>query len=188
MVDGIDIKDITLKSLRENIGYVPQESFLFSATIKENIGFAFDEEVNEEKIIEAAKLSELYTNVIEFPNKFDTILGERGVTLSGGQKQRTSIARAIIKSPGILILDDSLSAVDTQTEEKILDNLKDIMKSRTTIIISHRISTIKNADEIIVLDDGEIVQKGTHDELVKSEGIYKDIYEKQLLEDRIQNL
>lgn len=187
-VDGININDITLKSLRENIGYVPQESFLFSTSIKENIGFAFDEEVKEEKILEAAKLSELYSNVIEFPQKFDTILGERGVTLSGGQKQRTSIARAIIKSPGILILDDSLSAVDTQTEEKILENLNEIMKSRTTIIISHRISTIKNADEIIVLDDGEIVQRGTHDELVKNEGIYKDIYEKQLLEDRIQNL
>ncbi|SCG83096.1 ABC transporter related [Proteiniborus sp. DW1] len=187
-VDGINIKDITLKSLRENIGYVPQESFLFSTTIRDNIGFAFEDEVREEKIIEAAKLSELYSNVIEFPQKFDTILGERGVTLSGGQKQRTSIARAIIKSPGILILDDSLSAVDTQTEEKILENLNEIMKSRTTIIISHRISTIKNADEIIVLDDGKIVQRGTHDELVKNAGIYKDIYEKQLLEDRIQNL
>ncbi len=187
-VDGANIKDIALKSLRENIGYVPQESFLFSTTISGNIGFAFDEEVEEEKIVKAAKLSELYSNVIEFPQKFDTILGERGVTLSGGQKQRTSIARAIIKSPGILILDDSLSAVDTQTEEKILENLDEIMSSRTTIIISHRISTIKNADEIIVLDNGEIVQRGTHDELVEYEGIYKDIYEKQLLEDRIQNL
>ncbi|WP_352418860.1 ABC transporter ATP-binding protein [Proteiniborus sp.] len=188
LIDGVNVKDITLKSLRENIGYVPQESFLFSTTIKENIGFAFDEEVEEEKVFKAAKLSELYTNVIEFPEKFDTILGERGVTLSGGQKQRTSIARAIIKNPGILILDDSLSAVDTQTEEKILDNLKEIMKSRTTIIISHRISTIKNADEIIVLDNGEIAQRGTHDELSEQNGIYKNIYEKQLLEERIQNL
>lgn len=189
LIDGVNVKDITIKSLRENVGYVPQESFLFSTTIKGNIGFAFDEEVQEEeKIMEAAKLSELYSNVIEFPEKFDTILGERGVTLSGGQKQRTSIARAIIKNPGILILDDSLSAVDTQTEEKILENLKEIMKSRTTIIISHRISAIKNADEIIVLDNGEIAQRGTHDELLEHDGIYKHIYEKQLLEEKIQNL
>lgn len=188
LIDGIDIKDISLKSLRENIGYVPQESFLFSTTIKENIGFSFEEELNEDKIIHASKLSELYSNVIEFPDKFNTILGERGVTLSGGQKQRTSIARAIIKNPGILILDDSLSAVDTQTEEKILKNLKEIMKSRTTIIISHRIPTIKNADEIIVLDNGEIVERGTHDDLIKVNGIYSNIYEKQLLEERIQSL
>lgn len=187
-VDGFNIRDVTLKSLRENIGYVPQENFLFSTSISGNIGFAFDEKVEEEKVIKAAKLSELYSNVIEFPEKFDTILGERGVTLSGGQKQRTSIARAIIKNPGILILDDSLSAVDTQTEEKILENLKGIMKSRTTIIISHRISTIKNADEIIVLDDSKIAERGTHDELLKYDGIYKNIYEKQLLEERIQNL
>ncbi len=187
-VDGIDVKEITLKSLRENVGYVPQESFLFSTTIKENIAFAFDEEVEEEKIMKAAKFSELYANVIEFPEKFETILGERGVTLSGGQKQRTSIARAIIKNPGILILDDSLSAVDTQTEERILENLKEIMESRTTIIISHRISTIKNANEIIVLDNGEIAERGTHDELLEYDGIYKNIYEKQLLEERIQNL
>jgi len=188
LIDGINIKDITLKSLRENIGYVPQENFLFSTTIRENISFAFEEKIEEEKIIKAAKLSELYSNVIEFPEKFDTVLGERGVTLSGGQKQRTSIARAIIKNPGILVLDDSLSAVDTQTEEKILENLKEFMKTRTTIIISHRISTIKNADEIIVLDNGEIVQRGTHDQLIEHEGIYKSIYEKQLLEDKIQNL
>ncbi|MFA5524095.1 MAG: ABC transporter ATP-binding protein [Tissierellales bacterium] len=188
LVDGVNIKDISIKSLRENTGYVPQESFLFSTTIRDNIGFTFENELVEEKIIEAAKLSELYSNVLEFPQKFDTILGERGVTLSGGQKQRTSIARAIVKSPGILILDDSLSAVDTETEEKILGNLDEIMESRTTIIISHRISTLKSADEIIVLDEGEIVQRGTHDELLKNEGIYKGIYEKQLLEDRIQNL
>ncbi|WIV10488.1 ABC transporter ATP-binding protein [Proteiniborus sp. MB09-C3] len=188
LIDGVNIRDVTLKSLRENVGYVPQESFLFSTTIKGNIGFAFDEEVEDERIVEAAKLSELYSNILDFPEQFDTILGERGVTLSGGQKQRTSIARAIIKSPGILILDDSLSAVDTQTEEKILENLNEIMESRTTIIISHRISTIKNANEIIVLDNGEIAQRGTHDELLENEGIYKNIYEKQLLEDRIQNL
>ena len=151
-------------------------------------GYSDISDKTREKIIKAAKLSELYSNVIEFPEKFDTVLGERGVTLSGGQKQRTSIARAIIKNPGILVLDDSLSAVDTQTEEKILENLKKFMKTRTTIIISHRISTIKNADEIIVLDNGEIVQRGTHDQLIEHEGIYKSIYEKQLLEDKIQNL
>lgn len=188
LVDGNDIKNISLTALRENIGYVPQESFLFSTTLSENIGFSFEEKAEKERIIEAAKLSELYNNVIEFPEGFNTILGERGVTLSGGQKQRTSIARAIIKNPGILILDDSLSAVDTQTEEKILENLKEIMKSRTTIIISHRISTIKNADEIIVLDNGEIVERGKHEELVEISGIYKNIYEKQLLEEKIQNL
>ncbi|SDY61381.1 ATP-binding cassette, subfamily B [Proteiniborus ethanoligenes] len=188
LVDGNDLKNISLITLRENIGYVPQESFLFSTSISENIGFSFEEEIDEERIIKASRLSELYNNVVEFPQGFNTILGERGVTLSGGQKQRTSIARAIIKYPGILILDDSLSAVDTQTEERILENLREIMKSRTTIIISHRISTIKNADEIIVLDNGEIVERGKHEVLVGLGGIYKNIYEKQLLEDKIQNL
>ncbi|TAH63522.1 MAG: ABC transporter ATP-binding protein [Gottschalkiaceae bacterium] len=188
LVDGNDLKNISLTTLRENIGYVPQESFLFSTSISENIGFSFEKRVEEERIIKASRLSELYNNVVEFPQGFNTILGERGVTLSGGQKQRTSIARAIIKYPGILILDDSLSAVDTQTEERILENLREIMKSRTTIIISHRISTIKNADEIIVLDNGEIVERGKHEVLVGLGGIYKNIYEKQLLEDKIQNL
>ncbi|MGF7056556.1 ABC transporter ATP-binding protein [Brassicibacter mesophilus] len=187
LVDGIDINKIPLKILRENIGYVSQDSFLFSNTIKENIAFAFEDTISDEEIINAAKAAELYDNVMEFPDKFDTMLGERGVTLSGGQKQRTAIARSIIKKPSILILDDSLSAVDTQTEEKILNSLKDIMNTCTTILIAHRISTIKNADEIIVLDDGNIVERGTHEELIEIKGIYNDIYEKQLLEEKLNN-
>jgi len=187
LIDDIDINKIPLKTLRESIGYVSQESFLFSSTIRDNIAFAFEDKVSEDEIIRAAKTAELYDNIMNFPDKFDSMLGERGVTLSGGQKQRTAIARAIIKKPSILILDDSLSAVDTQTEEKILNNLKDIMKSCTTIVIAHRISTLKNADEIIVLDDGDIIERGTHEELLDLKGVYNDIYEKQLLEEKLIN-
>ncbi|MGO1470521.1 MAG: ABC transporter ATP-binding protein, partial [Tissierella sp.] len=181
-IDGINIKDISLKSLRENIGYVPQDNFLFSETIKSNISFAFDEEPPIEEIYSSARDAEIYNNIIEFPKGFDTILGERGVTLSGGQKQRTSIARALIKKPSVLILDDSLSAVDTATEESILNNLDKIDNDVTKIIISHRISTIQSANEIIFLDDGKIKERGTHDKLLKLNGLYKDLYEKQLLE------
>ncbi|MDR7857297.1 ABC transporter ATP-binding protein [Tissierella sp.] len=185
--DNIDIKEISLKSLRENIGYVPQDNFLFSSTIEANIGFGFDESTSYDKVIEAAQLAEVYDNIIEFPNQFQTILGERGVTLSGGQKQRTSIARAIIKEPSVLVLDDSLSAVDTETEENILKNLGKIMNTRTTIIISHRISTVKNCDEIIFLSDGKIVERGTHSYLLALNGLYADLYEKQLLEEKLIN-
>ena len=185
--DNIDIKEISLKSLRENIGYVPQDNFLFSSTIESNIGFGFDESTSYDKVIKAAKLAEVYDNIIEFPNQFQTILGERGVTLSGGQKQRTSIARAIIKEPSVLVLDDSLSAVDTETEENILKNLDKIMNTRTTIIISHRISTVKNCDEIIFLSDGKIVERGTHSYLLSLNGLYADLYEKQLLEEKLVN-
>lgn len=183
--DGVDIKELSLNSLRSNIGYVPQDNFLFSTTISENIGFAFDEEVSILKIHEAAQMAEVYDNIIDFPNGFNTILGERGVTLSGGQKQRTSIARAIAKKPAIMILDDSLSSVDTETEEKILNNLKTIMKDTTTIIISHRISTVKDCDEIIYLKEGSIVEQGNHNELLSLNGFYKDLNEKQLLEEKI---
>ncbi|CAK7008385.1 ABC transporter ATP-binding protein [uncultured Tissierella sp.] len=187
LFDDIDIKNLSLKSLRENIGYVPQDNFLFSTTIEENIGFSFENSISHDRVIHAAILAEVYDNILEFPNDFQTILGERGVTLSGGQKQRTSIARAIIKEPSVLILDDSLSSVDTQTEEKILKNLKNFMNTRTTIIISHRISTVKNCDEIIFLADGEIAERGTHDFLISLNGLYSDLYEKQLLEEKIVN-
>ncbi|NLK43772.1 MAG: ABC transporter ATP-binding protein [Tissierellia bacterium] len=186
-VDDIPIKNLTLKSLRENIGYVPQDNFLFSTSIEENIGFSFEENLRREKIVKAAQLAEIYDNIINFPDGFDTVLGERGVTISGGQKQRTSIARALIKEPSILILDDSLSSVDTETEEKILNNLKSIMKDRTTIIISHRISTVKDCNEIIVIDEGEIAERGSHDYLLGQNGIYAELNEKQLLEEKIIN-
>lgn len=186
LIDGIDIKKLKLKELRNNIAYVPQDNFLFSTTIKDNIGFAFDDEISLENVIEAAKIANVYEDIMEFPEGFDTVLGERGVTLSGGQKQRVSIARAIIKSSPILVLDDSLSSVDTETEEKILNNLKNLTTTKTTILISHRISTVKNADQIIVLDEGKIVEKGNHNSLLKLNGIYNDLYEKQLLEEKIK--
>jgi len=185
LIGGHDINHIPLRTLRESIGYVPQDNFLFSTTIKDNIAFS-NFQMDLEKVSKAAKLAHVYDNILEFPLKFDTILGERGVTLSGGQKQRVSIARAIAKDPKILILDDSLSAVDTKTEEKILEGLKQVMKSRTSIIIAHRISTIKDADEIIVLDEGSIVERGTHQELISLNGLYCSIYQKQLLEEKLE--
>lgn len=184
-IGGMDINDIPLKELRTNIGYVPQDNFLFSVSIKDNIAFS-DTSMHEETIENAAKIAQVYDNIMDFPEKFNTILGERGVTLSGGQKQRVSIARAIAKNPKIIILDDALSAVDTKTEEKILEGLKEIMKSKTSIIIAHRISTIKDADEIIVLADGQIAERGTHKELVGMKGLYDNIYKKQLLEEKIE--
>jgi len=188
LLDGVNIKDIRIHCLRENIGYVPQDNFLFSTTISENIAFAFDENIPNRDILEAAKKAEVYDNIINFPDKFDTVLGERGVTLSGGQKQRISIARALIKNSPILILDDSLSSVDTETEEKILNNLKTVTDKKTAIIISHRISTVKNSDEIIVIDDGEIIERGNHESLLNLNGLYKDIYDKQLLEEKIESI
>lgn len=181
-----DIGTIPLKTLRESIGYVPQDNFLFSTTIRDNIAFS-DVSMDMDRVEQAAKFAHVYDNIMEFPLKFDTMLGERGVTLSGGQKQRVSIARAIAKDPKILILDDSLSAVDTKTEEKILEGLKEVMKNRTSIIIAHRISTLKEADEIIVLDEGTIVEQGTHQELVAMNGLYNSIYQKQLLEEKLEN-
>lgn len=185
-IDGIEIKKIPLKILRESIGIVPQESFLFSNTIEKNISYSKDE-VNSEEVIRSSKIAGLYNDVVNFPGGFNTILGERGITLSGGQKQRTSIARAIYKKPEILLLDDSLSAVDTKTEEEILEELKKIMSSRTSILISHRISTIKNANNIIVISGSEIKEEGTHNELISLGGIYSDLYKKQLLEEEIKD-
>ncbi len=187
LIDNINIKDFTIESLRNNIAYIPQDNFLFSRSIKDNIEFSLeDNNDNIVKVHEAAKFAEVYDNIIAFPEGFDTILGERGVTLSGGQKQRVSIARAIIKNAKILIFDDSFSSVDTNTEEKILNNIANLKNRRTNIIISHRISTIKNADKILVVDDGEIIQFGNHESLLnETNGFYSYLYEKQLLEDEI---
>lgn len=185
-IDGYGIKEFPLEILRKNIGYVPQDNFLFSTTIKENIAFGVDNYTDDD-IKKAAESSQILDNILDFPMQFDTVIGERGVSLSGGQKQRVSIARALIKNPSILILDDSLSAVDTKTEEAILKQLEEIMNNRTSIIISHRISTIKNADEIIMLDDGEIIERGKHEELLEKQGSYYELYQKQLLEEMIAN-
>ncbi|MEY8860976.1 ABC transporter ATP-binding protein [Tenacibaculum singaporense] len=184
LMDGKDIKACNLYDIRNQIGFVPQEPFLFSDTIENNIKFG-KEDATEEEIIEAAKNAVIHDNIIDFKQGYKTILGERGVTLSGGQKQRTSIARAIIKDPKILIFDDCLSAVDTETEERILSNLERVSSDKTTIIISHRVSSAKNADKIIVLNEGKIIQQGIHNQLVKQEGYYKELYEQQLLEKEI---
>jgi ATP-binding cassette subfamily B multidrug efflux pump len=182
LVDGHDIKAVTLNDFRDQIGFVPQEVFLFSDTIKNNIAFGLNE-VTDEEIESASRNSAVYENIIGFEHKFETMLGERGITLSGGQKQRVSIARALIKNPKLLIFDDCLSAVDTRTEEEILGNLSRVMNGKTSILIAHRISTIKNADKIIVLQDGEIREQGTHNELVKLHGIYEEMFNNQLLEE-----
>jgi len=185
-INGMNVKRIQKKSLRTNIGYVPQEVFLFSDTIASNIAFGNKSgQSNNEEVQAAAKQAAVYDNIIQFKNGFDTVIGERGITLSGGQKQRISIARAIINNPEILIFDDCLSAVDTRTEEAILSNLKEIMNAKTSIIISHRISSIKNADYIIVLDKGLISEKGTHSELINDTGYYSTTFEKQLLEEKM---
>ena len=180
-VDGIPITQLNLDSLRSAIGFVPQDPFLFSDTISNNIRFG-REDASKEEITTAAQNAVVHDNILEFKDQYNTVLGERGVTLSGGQKQRVSIARAIIKNPKILIFDDCLSAVDTETEEKILENLERVSKEKTTFIISHRVSSAKNADQIIILNDGEIVQQGTHQQLINQKGYYKDLYEQQLLE------
>jgi ATP-binding cassette subfamily B protein len=184
LIDGTNVKDLNLDDLRQNIGFVPQEAFLFSDTIKNNIKFG-DESASDVKIEQAAKDAYIHHNIIEFKEGYNTFVGERGVTLSGGQKQRVSIARAIIKNPKILIFDDCLSAVDTETEEIILNNLHKVSQNKTTIIVSHRVSSIKNADKIIVIENGSIVQQGSHNELVNKVGYYKQLYEQQLLEKEI---
>jgi ATP-binding cassette subfamily B protein len=181
LIDNTEISKLNLFSLRESIGYVPQDAFLFSDTIKNNIKFG-KEDATEDEVIEAAKNARVHKNIIDFSNGYDTVLGERGITLSGGQKQRVSIARAIIKKPDILLFDDCLSAVDTETEEKILKNLVKLTKDKTTIIVSHRVSSAKNADQIIVLEDGRIIESGNHESLIYSDGYYKELYNKQLSE------
>ncbi|SDQ56939.1 ABC transporter ATP-binding protein [Flagellimonas zhangzhouensis] len=179
LVDGVPVQQLNLDSLRKAIGAVPQDAFLFSDTIENNIRFG-NENATHEDIVEVAKKAVVHKNIQGFAKKYDTILGERGITLSGGQKQRVSIARALLKDPKIYLFDDCLSAVDTETEEEILNNLKKVSESKTTLIVSHRVSSAKNADKIIVLDQGKIIQEGTHEELNNQEGYYKDLYINQL--------
>jgi len=185
LIDGVPIRQIPLNTLREHIGFVPQETFLFSETIRENVKFGAPE-ASDAEVEQAAEISNILPEIQGFPKGFATMVGERGLTLSGGQKQRTAISRAVIRDPRILILDDALSSVDTYTEEKILRHLTGVMAGRTTILISHRVSTIQNADEIVVLHDGEIVERGTHEQLLALNGHYTDLYNKQLIEEELE--
>ncbi|MFD2603768.1 ABC transporter ATP-binding protein [Flavobacterium suzhouense] len=184
-VDNENVEDLNLYDLRNSIGFVPQDAFLFSDTISNNIKFG-KEEASHDEIVAVAQKSMVHNNIIGFNKQYETILGERGITLSGGQKQRVSIARAMIKDAPILLLDDCLSAVDTETEEAILNNLLEFCKDKTTIIVSHRVSSAKNADKIIILEDGEILQQGTHNQLINQQGYYKELYLKQLSEKELQ--
>jgi len=184
LIDGIPIREYPIATLRRNLGFVPQETFLFSETVRENIAFG-KEDATDEDVRSAAQAASIAEEIESFPEQYRTLVGERGITLSGGQKQRTAIARAIIRNPRILILDDALSSVDTHTEDKILNHLREIMQGRTTIFISHRVSTVRNADRIAVLHAGRIVELGTHDELVAKDGYYTDLYNKQLLEEEL---
>jgi ATP-binding cassette subfamily B multidrug efflux pump len=184
LIDGLPIGDYTLSALRRNIGFVPQETFLFSDRIRENIALGVDS-ATDQQIHDAAEAANIATDIESFPEGYETMVGERGITLSGGQKQRAAIARALIRNPKILILDDALSSVDTHTEDKILNHLREVMRGRTTIFISHRVSTVRNADRIAVLHGGRIVELGTHDELLAANGYYSDLYNKQLLEEEL---
>lgn len=186
-IDDTPITKVDLNSYRSQVGFVPQEVFLFSDSIKHNIAFSLDE-IKGDEVEQAAKNAAVYDNIMDFELKFETMLGERGITLSGGQKQRVSIARALINEPKILIFDDCLSAVDTRTEEEILNNLSRIMKGRTSVLIAHRISTIKNADKIIVMEEGKIVEQGTHNELLNQGGVYAEMYQNQVLEEEKHTL
>ncbi|MGH2349762.1 MAG: ABC transporter ATP-binding protein [bacterium] len=185
LVDGVDVRRLRLDDLRRAIGFVPQDTFLFSDTLRENVGYGLDV-VDEERVREAAAVAQIAGDIADFPHGYDTLVGERGVTLSGGQKQRTAIARAVARDPRILILDDALSSVDTNTEEAILSRLRGVMASRTAILISHRVSTVRHADQIVVLADGRIVERGTHDELLAAGGVYAELYQRQLLEEALE--
>jgi ATP-binding cassette subfamily B multidrug efflux pump len=184
-VDGVDLRRFPLAKLRHAIGFVPQETFLFSATIRENICFGASGTPTNEEVAEAAAIAGIHADIAGFPNGYDTVVGERGITLSGGQRQRTAIARALLRNPRLLILDDALSSVDTETEERILTRLREVMQGRTAILISHRVSTVQAADEIVVLEGGAIVERGTHAELLELGGYYAGLYQKQLLEEEL---
>jgi ATP-binding cassette subfamily B protein len=185
-IDGVDVRQIPLATLRGAIGFVAQEPFLFSASVADNIAFGLSDRPHSQAAIEAAAATARLDKDIEtFPNGYDTLVGERGITLSGGQKQRTAIARALIMSPAILVLDDALSAVDTHTEEEILQRLSRVMRQRTSIIVSHRVSTVRGADQIVVLEHGRVAESGTHDSLVRHGGLYAELYRKQLLEEEL---
>ena len=186
LIDGIDVKRYPLPALRRAIGYVPQETFLFSVPLRENVGFGRDKPLTDSELDWAGEVSQLGKDVEDFPARYDTMIGERGVTLSGGQKQRAAIARAVAKDPRILILDDALSAVDTYTEAEILKRLRGVMRERTSIVVAHRISTVKDADEILVLDDGRIAERGTHRDLLERGGLYAAMYRRQLLEEELE--
>jgi ATP-binding cassette subfamily B protein len=187
LVDGRPIRDFPLALLRNSIGFVPQETFLFSDTIRENIAFG-TQNATDDDVRRAAEAANIAAEIESFPDGYNTLVGERGLTLSGGQKQRTAIARALIRNPRILVLDDALASVDTQTEDRILNHLREIMRDRTTIFISHRVSTVRNADRIAVLHDGQIVEYGTHNELIHRNGYYTELYNKQLLEEELETV
>jgi ATP-binding cassette subfamily B protein len=188
-VDDLNLKELDLNKWKKNIGYVPQDVFLFSDTIQNNIAFGLSESTEQlaEKVLEASKMAAFHGNISGFPEGYETKVGERGITLSGGQKQRVAIARAFIKDPLILLMDDCLSALDTKTESEILDNLNKIKKGKTTIIVSHRVSSVKDADQILVLDEGKIIEFGTHLSLLDLNGSYCDIYNKQILDQALND-